>query len=68
MKSKSPLLLCVMVGVCALSCNSRQARSARDAEAGVIDLAGVWQFALDPDALQHALDTIGKRGETGAER
>jgi len=54
MKNQALWLFCVMVGVCALSYHCGQARSAINAEAGIIDLAGVWQFALDPDGLGHA--------------
>jgi hypothetical protein len=43
-----------IVGICVLSCYSAQAQSAKSTEAGIIDLAGTWRFALDPDAVGQA--------------
>ncbi|MFH1718190.1 MAG: discoidin domain-containing protein [Planctomycetota bacterium] len=51
MNSKKLWMVYVIVAGCVLSCRSQQARPAKDTESDIIDIAGVWQFRLDPNAV-----------------
>ena len=51
MNSKKLWMVYVIVAGCILGCGSQQARTARNAESYIMDLAGVWRFRLDPHAV-----------------